>query len=41
MRGREGGKIIKRGGERREGVRCVEKGGKGRLVISHQKEGRN
>ena len=32
---------IKRGGERRESVRICQKGIKGMVVISHQKEGRN
>ena len=36
-----GGKLINRGGERREGVRICEKGGKGIVVISHKKEGIN
>ena len=36
-----GGKVIKRGGERRESVRICQKGIKGIVVISHQKEGRN
>ena len=36
-----GGKVHKRGGERRESVRICEKGGKGIVDISHKKEGIN
>ena len=37
----EGGKVIKRGGERREGVRGLKMGGKGRIVFLHENRGRN